>query len=260
MSTATPTASTNGNQSLIMSTEADNDRAQWELANREAVALSKSTWTPQHLIGRSPEETVATCVGLVVMAKKWNMAPGMVAGETYSVKGKIGFQGKLYAALANAHGGLTGGLRAIYSGKGDSMAAVIFGTDHLLTDDEKKWLKDYVKTGSADAATDLELANVKAIRVIVGQCKTDNKMWTGDPEQKLFYTGATKWCRKFMAELVLGAVSVEDIERIEYVERLSAEPPVPRTSQLDQRLAGMLEQSESEPADDTAMASDPQDN
>ena len=222
---------------------ADEDKAQFDLAQREATALSRSTWTPKHLIGRTQEETVATCLGLVTMAKKWNMSAQMVAGETYSVHGKIGFQGKLYAALANAHGGLVGGLRSIYSGKGDSMAAVIFGSDHALTDADKEMLRKFLKDGNSDAATELELNNVKAIRVIVAQCETDQAMWKNDPEQKLFYTGSTKWCRKFMPDLVLGAISVEDLERIEYVTG-GFEAPESRTAVLESKLGGMLGQSE----------------
>lgn len=207
--------------------KSDEDKAQFELNSREAMALADSSWTPKHLISRDPKETIATCIGLVTMAKKWNMSAQMVAGETYSVHGKIGFQGKLYAALANAHAQLVGGLRIIYSGKGDTLAAVVFGSDHMLTDEDKANLKQFVKDGSSDAATELELSNVKAIRLLLAQCKTDQAMWKNDPEQKLFYTGATKWCRKFMPDLVLGAISVEDYERMEYIESGLADAGIP---------------------------------
>lgn len=203
-------------QATLYHPESEERKANFELIQREATALSKSSWIPKHLVGKTNEETVATCVGLAQMAEKWNMSTQMVAGETYSVHGRIGFQGKLYAALANAHGGLVGGLRAIYSGSGDNRAAVIFGGDHELTSEDKQALKKYVKTGDADAATDLELSGVRCVRIVVSNVKTDNAMWKNDPEQKLYYTGATKWCRRFMSELVLGAISVEDIERQQY--------------------------------------------
>lgn len=202
--------------SVVLSAEAELQKTNWELAQREATALAKSTWTPKHLIGRTDQETIATCIGLVSMAQKWNMSAQMVAGETYSVHGRVGFQGKLYAALANAHGGLAEGLKMIPSGSGDKMAAVIFGSANPLTDADKDALRDYAKTGNTDAAMTLELNGVKAIRLVLGQVKTDNRMWIADPEQKLFYSGATKWCRRYMPDLVLGAVSVEDIEKIEY--------------------------------------------
>ena len=203
------------------SSEVDPEKARYDLSVREAMALAKSSWTPAHLIGKTEAETQATCVGVVVMSRKWGFSPSMVAGETYSVKGKLGFQGKLYAAVANAHGGLSGGLRAIYHGIGDKMACVVFGSTGTLNDVDKDALRKLLKANDPDAATELELNGVKAIRVTVGQCKTDQKMWTNDPEQKLYYTGSTKWCRRFIPDLVLGAVSVEDIERINYIDAQS---------------------------------------
>ena len=199
--------------------ESDERKADFELIQRQATALSKSTWIPKHLIGKNNEETVATCVGLAQMADKWDMSAQMVAGETYSVHGKIGFQGKLYAALANAHGNLNGGLRAIYSGKGDSLAAVIFGSENELTNETRDLLKRYVKTGDSEAATDLELSGIRSVRLVVGTVKTDQAMWTKEHKKKLFYSGATKWCRRFMPDLVLGAISVEDIEKIDFEAR-----------------------------------------
>lgn len=197
------------------------------LQQREGKVLASSHWTPKHLIMENYEETLATCVGIVQMANKWNMSPSMVAGETYSVHGKIGFQGKLYAALANAHGDLEGGLRVIYAGSGAKMAAVVFGSSGPLTEDDAERLLKFVESDDSAAASRLELAGVKAIRLTVEACKTDNKMWTTDPKQKIFYSGATKWCRRYMPDLILGAISVEDIERIEYEKRApeQAEPP-----------------------------------
>lgn len=253
----TALASSEPKEATFYHPESEERKADFELIQRQAVALSKSTWIPKHLIGKTSEETVATCVGLAQMADKWNMSPQMVAGETYSVHGKIGFQGKLYAALANAHGGLVGGLRAIYSGKGDNMAAVVFGSDHQLTQEDRELLKRYVKTGEAELATDLELCGVRSVRLQIANVKTDQQMWTRDPEQKLFYTGATKWCRRFMPDLVLGAISVEDIERIEFEERGGSYVDRARAI-VAQRNAGSLPAPQ-EASSDEALASSPQD-
>jgi hypothetical protein len=240
-----PANSTPVSTSIVLSEAAELQKTRWELAQREATALAKSSWTPKHLIGRNDQETIATCIGVVTMAEKWRMSAQMVAGETYSVHGKVGFQGKLYAALAVAHGGLVDGLQVIYDGSGDKMAAVVYGSSHKLTEADKQLLRDYVSTGKAATATDLQLSGVKAIRLVLGQVKSDNKMWVSDPEQKLFYSGATKWCRRFMPDLVLGAVSVEDLERIEYSDRQPVSGQ-PRTEVLADRLAGMIEDSEPE--------------
>lgn len=193
------------------------------LDQREATAMMRSTWVPEHLRSKNGNdaETVATCVGIVQMSRKWRMNPQQVAAATYPVKGKIGYEGKLYAALANAHGNLNGGLRIIFSGNGEGMAAVVFGSNRELTKDDHKLLIKFVKTGDSDAATELELVGVRCVRLSVEECNTGQQMWKKDPQQKLFYTGATKWCRRYVPDLVMGVVSVEDLERMDWEDRNS---------------------------------------
>lgn len=193
------------------------------LDQREATAMMRSTWVPEHLRSKNGNdaETVATCVGIVQMSRKWRMNPQQVAAATYPVKGKIGYEGKLYAALANAHGNLNGGLRIIFSGNGEGMAAVVFGSNRELTKDDHKLLIKFVKTGDSDAATELELVGVRCVRLSVEECNTGQQMWKKDPQQKLFYTGSTKWCRRYVPDLVMGVVSVEDLERMDWEDRNS---------------------------------------
>lgn len=206
-------------------------------------ALARSAWIPDHLKGKTLEDTIATCYSLVKLAEQWGMSPTMVASETYSVRGKLGFQGKLYAAIANAHGGIRGGLRAIYHGKADSMVCVVFGATTDLTDQDKEHLKKYLKVADPDAATDLELSGVRAVRIVLGSVKTDQFLWTKDPEQKLWYTGCTKWCRRFIPDLVLGVISVDDLERMQYEQQFVAnesDSVVTRAQRLENRLDDLL--------------------
>jgi len=48
------------------------------------------------------------------------------------------------------------------------------------------------------------------VKVSVGQAKNDNQMWKKDPEQKLAYTGATKWARRWCPEILLGILIDDD--------------------------------------------------
>ena len=164
-----------------------------------------------------------------------------MAPETYEVQGKMSYQGKLVAAVVNARGGLHRSLDAIYSnGKGDALAAVIYGSRDVIPQDAKPLLKKYANEEDRDALTDLKFMGVMAIRVSVGQCKTSNKMWTSDPEQKLFYTGATKWARRFTPELMMGVITDEDIDRMSVQGGLQIEPgTAPRTlDDLERKVSG----------------------
>lgn len=222
------------------------DAEQFAVDQRRAVALMSSVWVPDHLRSKNPNETIATCTSIVQMARKWRMNAEQVAAATYSVRGKVGFEGKMYAALAIAHGNLDGGLRIIYSGEGAKMAAVVFGSSSPLTEKDKELLRDFVATGNSSSATDLELSGVRCVRLSVAECATEQAMWKKDPQQKIFYTGATKWCRRYLPDLVMGVVSVEDLERIEWERNqnrptienvtaaITAEPPIDVTTEPDQ--------------------------
>jgi hypothetical protein len=197
------------------------------LTQRRATAMMRGVFIPDHLRSKAgnDSETVATLVSIIQMAEVWGMTPEQVAQATYPVKGKIGYEGKLYAALANAHGNLKGGLRIIFSGNGPGTSAVVFGSDRDLTKDDHKLLIKFSKTGDSDAATELELVGVRCVRLSVEECDTGQAMWKKDPQQKLFYTGATKWCRRYVPDLVMGVVSVEDLERMDWEDR-NARPSI----------------------------------
>lgn len=199
-----------------------------------AQQLSRAAYLPPHLRGKvskggqisehfSDEQIVANCAQLITQADAWNMDPFAVAGESYSVHGRLGFQGKLIAAVVNAFcHDLEGGLQIIHGGQGLDMVAVVFGLTGPITDKIAADLVEYRNTASQDARTSLTFQGVKAIRITVKQAKTDNKMWTEDPEQKLWYSGSTKWARRYAPELLLGCVTDDDIDRTIEAEFIAA--------------------------------------
>ena len=92
-----------------------------------AKELARGAYLPLHLQGKvtkggtvseffKPEQIVANCVQIVAISDRWEMNPFAVAGESYSVHGRLGFQGKLIAAVINAHCGLSSGLEVIHAG------------------------------------------------------------------------------------------------------------------------------------------------
>ncbi len=145
-----------------------------------------------------------------------------VAAESYVVGNKLGYQGKLIAAVVNSRGGLTVPLKAMYStGTGDNFAAVIYGKrDGDIPDEAWELLEKYVDSSDQAANRKLARIGVLTVRVSVGQCKTDNKMWKADPEQKLWYTGATKWARRHAPELMVGILSDDDLDRMKAEQRI----------------------------------------
>lgn len=202
------------------------DTAKFEQMQRIAAAMAESSIIPDHLVAQpwwwrknmAPAEltgmrtqlgneewnrswadarkrTVANCFLVVEQSFRWGMSPFAVAPETYVIGGKLAYQGKLILAVVNVLAGLEDRLEYEWTGeKGkDSRAIVIRGT--------------------------FPGGKVREDGINVGDAKTDNMMWKKDPDQKLLYSGAIHWARRWCPEVVLGVMTLEDVERIEEEER-----------------------------------------
>jgi hypothetical protein len=157
---------------------------------RIAKAMASSELTPKHLRNSNFDVTTANCLRVVNQAVRWELDPFAVIDETYVVHGRLGYQGKLVAAVVNARAGLAGRLRYEYKGEGMGRTVTVIGR-------------------FADEDFD------RTIDLSVSQAKTDNDMWKKDPDQKLMYSGVTKWARRHCPEIMLGVMTDDDIDRIQ---------------------------------------------
>jgi len=165
------------------------DTARFEHCYRIAQMMSRASLIPKHLKGDGPEQTAANCFLVVNQSLRWEMDPFAVAPETYEVGGKLGFQGKLVAAVVNARAGLSERLAYTFNDKkGDELEVTV--------------------TGKLRGETES-----RSVSVTVKEARTQNQMWTKDPYQKLCYTGATKWARRHCPEIMLGVYTDDDLER-----------------------------------------------
>lgn len=166
-----------------------------------AQTMASAALIPEHLLGRkkggvlqyfTADEIRANCFLIVNQAFRWGMDPFAVMPETYVVGGKLAYQGKLIAGLVNSLANLEERLSYEFTGtKGkDDFTVTVSG-----------------KFKGAPAPV--------TVQVSVGQAKTDNQMWIKDPEQKLVYTGATKWARRWCPEIILGIMTDDDADQME---------------------------------------------
>lgn len=157
---------------------------------RVAGLLANGSLTPAHLIVRGNDKaTLANCFQIVTQAQRWGMDPFAVAPETYVVQNKLGYGGKLVAALLNTRAGLAGNLRYEFKGTGDNLTVTVIG-----------------RIAGEDKDRTVELS--------VGQAKTRNEMWLKDPQQKLCYSGSVRWARRHCPEVILGVLTDDDLERM----------------------------------------------
>ena len=176
------------------------DTGRFEHMQRIATLMSSASLIPEHLkLSKSgpltPQQVMGNCFLIVNQAIRWGLDPFAVAPETYVVGGKLGFQGKLIAALVNARAGLADRLNYTFAGRGDDLTITVAGR---FEDEDQP----------------------RTITLRVGDAKTQNQMWTKDPEQKLVYSGATKWARRHCPEIILGVLTDDDLERMQEQTRV----------------------------------------
>jgi hypothetical protein len=181
------------------------DNRQFSQILRAARLMASSSLVPAHLKGRSADETIANMFLVINQALRWRMDPFAVARESYVVGGNLGYQGKLVAAVINCRAGLADRLSYTYAGVGQALTVTVSG--RLEGEEQPRTIELSVK----DAAT-------------------NNDMWTKDPQQKLAYTGATKWARRHAPEVMLGVMTDDDLETIEAA-------PQPRTQHKLKRVS-----------------------
>jgi len=186
-----------GAQSALLQTETFNQM------QRVAIAIGGSSLCPKHLKGSNQSETVGNCLRVVNQAYRWGFDPFAVADESYVVHGKLGYQGKLVAAVVNSRAGLKERLAYDFKGEGDERTVIVSATFQ----------------GSEKVLT---------IELSVKQAKTENDMWKKDPDQKLCYSGAIKWARRYCPEVIMGVLTDDDLERMS-APSAPAEPVAPTT-------------------------------
>lgn len=207
------------------------DTARFEHLYRIAQAMSRAALIPDHLRGvkkggaflpYTPDEVVGNCFLVVNQSVRWGIDPFAAMAETYAIGGKLAYQGKLVAAVVNARAGLLHNLRYEYTGTGNDRTITVFGQLENEVDE-------------------------RSISLSVGQARTSNEMWTKDPDQKLVYSGATKWARRHTPEILLGVLTDDDLERIENQRIVAATSNGNGINRLAS-LTGLTKSLASEPA------------
>jgi len=164
------------------------------LADQIATAMCRASLLPDHLRCErikgewkplDPEQVKSNCILIINQALRWGVDPFAILPSTFVVGGKLGFDGKLVAAIVNKLGGLTKRLSYEFSGSGDGRTVTVSGQ----------------LEGESEPRT---------VSVTVKDAKTDNAIWTKDPDQKLVYTGATKWARRHCPHVILGIISDDE--------------------------------------------------
>jgi RecT family protein len=169
------------------------------------------------------------CLAIALQAFRTGADPFAVANKAYLVTNRAGeaqiaYEAQYIHAVINTSGRLKKRLRPTYSGEGQNRSCLILG--EVVGEDEP---------------LRYESPPVKNIGV------KNSPLWTGDPDQQLFYYSSRAWARRHLPEVLLGMYTRDEIRgdvidmdpvdvpprprREDYVESsespLPAEPPPP---------------------------------
>lgn len=146
------------------------------MALAERLALARLI--PPHF-----QKSPADCWLVMSFCRSRNLDFMMVVGECSVVQGRLFFSGKLTAALLNTSGHLANRLNYHYEYN------------------DKDETDVYAVTVSGRLNNEAE---PRTIRITLDQVKTNNKVWTTQPEQQLAYAGARTWGRRHAPEVLMG--------------------------------------------------------
>lgn len=188
------------------------DTGVFEQIQRVAKLMSTSALAPKHLQG---PEKIADAFLVVAQAFRWRMDPFSVAQHTFVYQGKLGYEGKLIAAVVNSSGKLERNLDYRYEGQGAARKVTVIG----------------------------RFKGEKEDRVVDGTVKdwaTNNDKWKSLPDQMLAYRGAREWSRRYMPEVILGVSADEEVQAINVREPMQdITPPKPAHQQLAEQIQAL---------------------
>jgi hypothetical protein len=165
------------------------DTGKFELMQRIATLMSRSSLVPETLRKGDPQEALANCFLVVNQAQRWGLDPFAVAQSVSVIHGKICYEGKLVAAVLAAKLGVR--LHYEWNGRqGDAMGITV--------------------SGVLDGRT-------LSISGTVGDWKTTGQgsPWKPQYQKMLAYRGAREWARLFAPETMLGLSTPDEMAGIE---------------------------------------------
>ena len=189
------------------------DTAKFEHMYRIAKLMSSSDLVPGHL-----KDKEANCMLITQQALRWKMDPFALAVGTFVVSNKLGYEGKVVAAVVNTRAKLKERLKYDISGKGQECSVVVRGT--FSGETEERTVDAYWAEGAA--------------------MSPHGAKWKqpGMESQQLCYYAVRKWARRHCPELILGVLSDDEVEAMsqnfgpDHAKEIGGHSEVPRAVDL----------------------------
>jgi hypothetical protein len=155
-----------------------------EAAMQLAEFLCRARTIPEFLRGNSGDMLM-----VIEQAARWRMSPFAVAQCAYSVKGKLGFEGKLIHAAVESSPMIVGYIDYSFAGAGNDRTVTVSATRRGET-------------------------KPRRLAVRLGDVRTTNEIWTRQPDQQLCYAAVRVWARRYTPSVLAGVYAPEEFNGI----------------------------------------------
>lgn len=151
---------------------------------------------PKHLRGNP-----GACLAIVIQANEWEMSSYAVANKSYSVNDRLAYESQLIQAVILRRAPIVGRFKVEYNGDGQHRRCRV-------------WAK--LRDGETVEYTSPEIATIKV---------KNSPLWTGDPDQQLFYYSGRALCRRHFPDVLLGVYAREELEERDPEDARDITPP-----------------------------------
>lgn len=167
------------------------DERKFGIMVKLATIMANAPLVPKDLKGKNQQEAEANCFLIVEQAMRWDISPTALAQCAYVLNGKVGFEAKVISAVVNSNKNITRRLSYTYKGEGPAREVTVSGM----------------------------IKGEKTARTITGTVEdwaTNNAQWKKkNKDQMLSYRGAREWARRHAPDILMGAMSADEVEEAE---------------------------------------------
>lgn len=181
-----------------------------------SIMASAAATVPDHFRGN-----VGDCMAVVMQAAQWGMNPYAVAQKTHLIKGILGYESQLVAAVINSSGITTDRFKFEWFGDWTK----IVGKFEIKQGQNGEYrtpawhLSDEEGLGVRVTATIKGDASPTTLEVLLAQARTRNStQWADDPKQQLAYLAQKKWARLYAPDVIMGVYTKDEIIEGEFEE------------------------------------------
>lgn len=151
-----------------------------EFAKMMSIA---GTAVPPHL-----RNNPGACLAICIQAVEWRMSPFAVAGKSYVVNDRVGWESQLVHAVIEQRAPITSRIRHSFAGEGNNRTCKVWATLH----------------GESEP---LELTSPP-----FGTIQPKNSpLWKSKPDVQLYYSTVRDFCRVYFPDVLLGVYSEDEL-------------------------------------------------